>query len=386
MPGADRAAAAAEADRILHHFLSEGGGSRIEVDTLQPADQLLDLYGEDIRSRAYVTRDPVRGELMLRPDFTVPVASHHMQYGPPSAKYCYSGPVFRRQPVATARANEFIQVGHERFGDGDVAATDAGIFRLFHDILAPFGLQVATGDPGLLMTAVRGLSLSPERKAALLRHVWRPQRFAQLIRRFGEEAPLPSHRRRLVEAVGPGSDLRRMIGEAGAEFGARPVEDVIERIGMIGDDSVARPLTGQEQRCIGEVLELAGPIASMPSRLKQLAAAIPALGEATDRMQARVDALQDVGCSPDRLGFEASYGRTTMEYYDGFVFGFFTPGGLEQVASGGRYDLLNEVLGSGQSCPAAGGVVRPEVLAASRSARQQSMGGKTRARPGGGSR
>ena len=370
MPTFDRAAAATEADRILRYFLSEGGGRRIEVDTLQPADQLLDLYGEDIRSRAYVTRDPVRGELMLRPDFTVPVASYHMQHGPPSARYCYGGPVFRRQPAAVARANEFIQVGYESFGDEDPAATDAGIFRLFQDLLSPFGLQAATGDPGLLMTAVRGLSLSSGRKSALLRHVWRPKRFAQLIRRFGEEVSLSAARRRLIRATGSGDELRRMMGEAGAECGARPVEDVIERIRMIGDDSVERPLSGQEQRCIGEILDLAGPIAAMPARLKQLAAAIPALGEAAERMQARVDALNDRGCAPDRLAFEASYGRTTMEYYDGFVFGYRVPGGLEQVASGGRYDLLNEVLGSGRSCPAAGGVVRPEVLATSRTRQQ----------------
>ncbi|MDC3265334.1 hypothetical protein OAU61_04555, partial [Planktomarina temperata] len=43
------------------------------ADILQPADVLLDLYGEDIRARAYVTSDPLRGEQMLRPDFTVPV-------------------------------------------------------------------------------------------------------------------------------------------------------------------------------------------------------------------------------------------------------------------------------------------------------------------------
>ena len=45
---------------------------------LQPAETLLDLYGEDIRARAYVTHDPVLGEAMLRPDFTVPVVQMHM--------------------------------------------------------------------------------------------------------------------------------------------------------------------------------------------------------------------------------------------------------------------------------------------------------------------
>ena len=53
---------------------------------LQPAGTLLDLYGEDIRARAYVTDDPVRGEMMLRPDFTVPVVQAHMAHGGGSAR------------------------------------------------------------------------------------------------------------------------------------------------------------------------------------------------------------------------------------------------------------------------------------------------------------
>ncbi len=34
----------------------------------------------------------------------------------------------------------------------------------------------------------------------------------------------------------------------------------------------------------------------------------------------------DLGFAPAALDFEASYGRTTLEYYDGFVFGFYAEG------------------------------------------------------------
>ena len=50
-----------------------------------------------------------------------------------------------------------------------------------------------------------------------------------------------------------------------------------------------------------------------------------------------------------------------MEYYDGFVFGFYSPDQFDwpAVASGGRYDALTRVLGQGRSVPAVGGIVRP---------------------------
>ncbi len=64
------------------------------------------------------------------------------------------------------------------------------------------------------------------------------------------------------------------------------------------------------------------------------------------------------------LAFEASYGRTSMEYYDGFVFGFraTTRADLPPLATGGRYDALTRRLGGGREIPAVGGVIRPGLM------------------------
>ena len=64
-----QSAVRAEAARLMEVF--EGAGAvPVDAAILQPAEVLLDLYGEDIRARAYVTSDALRGEQMLRPDFT----------------------------------------------------------------------------------------------------------------------------------------------------------------------------------------------------------------------------------------------------------------------------------------------------------------------------
>ena len=75
----------AEGERLLQAFV-RAGAVPVEADILQPAGTLLDLYGEDIRARAYVTDDPVKGEMMLRPDFTVPVVQAHMAHGAEPAR------------------------------------------------------------------------------------------------------------------------------------------------------------------------------------------------------------------------------------------------------------------------------------------------------------
>ena len=99
--------------RLLAAF-REAGAAEIAPDILLPAESLLDLYGEDIRARAYVTQDPIRGEMMLRPDFTVPVVQAHMDDGAEPARYCYLGEVFRKQDMGehhpdNPRDNEYLQ-------------------------------------------------------------------------------------------------------------------------------------------------------------------------------------------------------------------------------------------------------------------------------------
>ena len=80
-------------------------------------------------------------------------------------------------------------------------------------------------------------------------------------------------------------------------------------------------------------------------------------------MEARLEALAGHGIDVNALTFEASHGRTTLEYYDGFVFSFHGPADLPPVASGGRYDALTAVLGAGRSIPAVGGIIRPGLVA-----------------------
>ncbi|MCY1127981.1 ATP phosphoribosyltransferase regulatory subunit [Frigidibacter sp. RF13] len=351
---AEKAAARAEADRLYAAFLA-AGAMPVEADILQPAEVLLDLYGEDIRARAYVTQDPLRGEMMLRPDFTVPVVQMHMTHGAEPARYAYRGEVFRKQEHISERKSEYFQVGFEVFDRENPSAADAEVFALFADLLAPAGLRAATGDMAILMAAVRGLKTLDSRKAALLRHVWRPARFTRLLERFGGLVPQPESRQRLLEGTG--------ILPAPL-VGLRSEAEIAARIAVIRADAAAPPISAEEVGMIEDLLNLSGPSPEALTRLRALETGLPAIGPAVDRMETRLDALARRGIAVGALEFEASHGRTTLEYYDGFVFSFHAADpALPPVASGGRYDALTAVLGQGRSIPAVGGVIRPGLLA-----------------------
>jgi Histidyl-tRNA synthetase len=91
---------------------------------------------------------------------------------------------------------------------------------------------------------------------------------------------------------------------------------------------------------------------------------MPDIAPAVARVTAREAALRARGVDTDNLMFEASYGRSSMEYYDGFVFGFRAEAraDLPTIASGGRYDALTRRLGQGREIPAVGGVMRPGLM------------------------
>ncbi len=333
------------------------GAQVVDPPLLQPADTLLDLYGEDIRARAYVTSDALRGEQMLRPDFTLPVVQMHMREGAEPARYTYSGEVFRRQEHDPDRANEYIQVGYEVFDRNDPAGADAEVFSLFALQLRGLPLRAATGDIGILTAAVTGLKTTDRRKAALMRHLWRPRRFRVLLDRFAGRKPGPEGRDTLLDAKDPFATDAPMIGK-------RRAAEIEARIATLREDRYTPPISDNELAGLETLLNVRETMPFALERLQDVAVDLPQITPALDRLESRIAALQARGVEVERLDFEASYGRTSMEYYDGFVFGFYAEGrpDLPPIATGGRYDALTRQLGNGAEIPAVGGVIRPDLM------------------------
>lgn len=353
-----KAAARAEGQRLFAAFQALGARP-VEADVLQPAGTLLDLYGEDIRARAYVTHDPALGEMMLRPDFTVPVVQAHMAGGADPARYCYLGEVFRQQNGT--RAREYLQVGYELFDRDQPLRADAEVFALFSRLLAGRGLRAATGDFALLIAAVRGLPTSDTRKAALLRHLWRPGRFRALLERFAGRAPLPAGRAELLARLASGDP----VASTAPQIGLRSRAEIEQRMARLAEDAATAPIPAALVDALESLMAMADKAPAALIRMRALAAQMPWIDPVLDRFEQRLAVLAAHGVDVAALDFEAAFGRTTLEYYDGFVFGFYAEGrDLPPVASGGRYDALTAVLGQGGSIPAVGGVIRPGLLVA----------------------
>jgi ATP phosphoribosyltransferase regulatory subunit len=87
------------------------------------------------------------------------------------------------------------------------------------------------------------------------------------------------------------------------------------------------------------------------------------LGEAFKTYHRRLYLLAAAGIDPDRVQFQAEFGRN-LEYYTGFVFEVMVPalGPQSPIAGGGRYDGLLRAVGAPVDVPAVGAMIHTERL------------------------
>ena len=123
LPNGSEAAARAAGQRALDHFL-EAGFCRIEPPILQPAAVFLDMSGEEIRGRLYLTTDPSGEELCLGLITPSPSVSRISRPHAGERAIRLSRPGVSRPPGQLAND---MQTGLESYGRRDVEAADAEI-------------------------------------------------------------------------------------------------------------------------------------------------------------------------------------------------------------------------------------------------------------------
>ncbi|MEM7423519.1 MAG: ATP phosphoribosyltransferase regulatory subunit [Pseudomonadota bacterium] len=361
--GDSQAAVQAALAQLRMHFVA-AGAEPLDLPHLFAGDMLLDLYGEDLRARAFVFAGAGQNELSLRPDFTVPVATAHGAQGwARTAAYTYHGPVFRRQPEDATRPVEYLQAGIERFGDRDPVAAEIAVLTQMRDGLAALGVrdhQIWIGDLSIIVALLGALDMPEHRRRALQRHLWRPRRFQDLLRRAVAPVPPPPPVARLLETTP--ADRRAAIDAIGEPIGLRRPEDVLERLSRLATRAADMRMPPGDAALIEQVLAVSGPPEHALRALRRIAGSARVdIGAALDRFDRRIALMDEAGFDPGGITFDAAFGRN-LEYYDGFVFEIRAAGGGDHppLAGGGRYDAMTTRLGAPAPVPAVGGIIRPE--------------------------
>ncbi len=343
--------------------LFAGRGADIaEVAMLQPADPFLDMAGEDLRRRIFLTESETGESLCLRPEFTIPVCLDHIasRAGTPR-RYGYLGEVFRQRREGAA---EFFQAGVEDLGDADTAAADARSLADAHALVTRLlpgaRLKITLGDQSVFEAVLAGLGLprgwqmrltrafgSPETLTAALADLAEPPRGAPLeepvagLVMAGEPEPLAAHIASRMEEAG----LSPSAGRSPNEIARRLIEKSILRSVRLSDDALA---------ALRNFLDIETPLATAHDVLADFAArAGLSLSTALSRFAARAERIEAAGLPLEHIRYDAGFGRP-LDYYTGLVFEIAAEDGARPLVGGGRYDRLLTLLGAESPIPGVG--------------------------------
>lgn len=359
------------ADALIALFEREGY-ARVEPPVLQPAEIFVDLSGEDIRRRLFVTQDAAGRELCLRPEYTIPVCREHLARGLRAANYCCLGPVFRMRADETG---EFLQADIESIGRNDASAADAEILGLALEGLAALGagdIAVTLGDMGLLGGLMDALRVAPAVKRRLMRSIVSGRGLDGAAEPDGPA--LDAHAGLLAAIEGQAPQAARAFVEdilaiAGiSRVGGRSAGDIAERfLARAANRSGALP--GEALEVLQRYLAVGGDPDGAAVAIRELTRdAGVDLGRQIDVFEERTGFMAARGLDVASFRFAADFARN-LDYYTGFIFEARPPvGDAKPLAGGGRYDGLLQHLGASERIPAVGCAFWPErILPESRS-------------------
>jgi len=365
----------ARAEALVASYERAGYG-RVAPAILQPAEPFLDLSGEDIRKRMYLTTAPGGAELCLRPDLTIPVSRDYLaspQAGR-AAGFCYLGPVFRHRNDQPA---EFMQAGIESFGRPDRAAADAEMLALGLEATAGYGLaspDIRTGDVALFGALIAGLELAPAWKRRLVKDFNRKSNLALDLERLmlGGNNARPEYQGVLAALAGSDpkgahalvTDLLSIAGinAVGGRSVAEIADRFLEQSALGASTKLPRDVRGLIERFLaigGDPDESAGELRALAADANLTAELAPAL----DLFESRNGFLAARDIDLKRVKFSTAFGRG-FDYYTGFVFELTDPTRTgDPLVAGGRYDGLLTRLGASEPIAAVGFAVWIERLA-----------------------
>lgn len=334
----------------IHALFAERGATLVDVPILQPADPFLDMAGEDLRRRIFLTEGETGRQLCLRPEFTIPVCLDHIagRAGTPR-RYAYLGEVFRQRREG---GNEFFQAGIEDLGDQATAVADArsvaDAHALLSRVLPGAQLVVTLGDQAIFEAVLAALGLprgwrnrlarafgAPEALRAALADLSRPVETSGRPEPAlaGDHAALARHVLREMERTG----IPPLAGRTPEEIARRLIEKT--ELGRVR-------LPASAFAALQAFLDIHVPLDRAADTLTAFArGAGLSLDTALETFAARADAVAGHGLDADLIRYDAAFGRP-LDYYTGLVFEIGVEGFARPLAGGGRYDRLLTLLGA----------------------------------------
>ncbi len=283
--------------RTMGELFKRYGHDEVETPTFEHLEVFTKKSGANVVKQLYAFKDKSGRDLVLRPELTAPVVrlyTQQLRSAPKPVKLCYFGNCFRYEEPQAQRWRQFLQAGVEIIGSARPEA-DAEVAALADNVMRELGLKNYEFRVGHIR---------------LLREV-------------------------LAHTGVEGNDQDPVLRAIDSRDEKR-IQDEFKRAGV-----------GKDKKLLGELIKLRGGVKVL-EKAESLLKEVPRAAQALKNLREVIECISSYGAETFVIDLGIARG---LEYYTGFVFEFYVDG--VQVAGGGRYDTLIELLG-GDPTPAVG--------------------------------
>lgn len=339
----------------LASYFATTSSEAVDIPILQPADPFLDMAGEDLRSRIFLTENENGDSLCLRPEFTIPVCRNHIALNAATPKrYSYIGEVFRQRREG---GTSFHQAGIEDLGGDNEPASDArslsDALNAVHQAAPNASLQVLLGDQSVFEAVLASLGLPRGWQKKLARAFGSAELLEQALQdltspRLGNV--IPERLRQIVDEQGEDALVTALAQEmqvAGISPAAGRSPSEIARRLMEKQQLAAVQLADRVLTALKTFLSIRVPLEQATVQLTEFAEQNGLdLGAALQSFGKRVEEMRKAGIDLGIITYDAGFGRP-LDYYTGLVYEITSrDADCGVIVGGGRYDRLLTMLGA----------------------------------------
>lgn len=285
-------------ERTMGDVFKRYGYEEVETPIFEQLKLFEKKSGESVVKQLYAFKDKSGRDLALRPELTAPVVRlyiNQLRSAPKPVKLCYFGNCFRYEEPQAQRWRQFLQSGTEIIGSARPEA-DAEVIALSYEIMRELGLS----DYEL--------------------HIGHTRLLREVLAHTGMKGDVQDP---IMRAIDSREETRLRAELDRAHLKA-------------GDEKVLRSL-----------ITLRGGMKVL-KQAEKLVADLPKAKTALKNLHEILEHTRSFGVEKFTVDLGIARG---LEYYTDLVFELYVDG--VQVAGGGRYDELIELLG-GDPCPAVG--------------------------------
>jgi len=338
-------------ENLLNLFKKKGFKIK-KFDNIIESKIIIERSGELFKKSLLSFEDENGKNFSLRPNLTISACLDYMKnIKRGEYKYTYFDQAYRRTFSKESLVRN--QLGCEIIGSSSKKA-DKEIINLIDDSLSKLikdKTVIKINDINLFSSLVNSLNLPTRWKLRLKRHFWRPEYFRDLLLRLETGSDLQKN----IFELDKKSYSKMQKLDSNQNIAGRKISEILKRF----KKKISEPRSNIDgkrvSRIVKEYLNINCKLKNAKKNLNRF--------ETKYELNLKLDNfdLFKLDIKNKDAIFTTNTGRS-VEYYSGMVFEIYKKSKNINLASGGRYDNLMQILGSKRKIPAIGGAINYDNL------------------------